>query len=158
MSLYFMENIDSEYLPLIYRMDPYDRLIWEVWMPKIRQMLSNWSPKTQVIIYKACFVIVLYMYNVLHCVWIVRGSILTLSNSETLTITIRDLIFERNTFLQNNLNQALTFYCLPLRHFIQEFNEIWYQRKLVIALHCYQILLTFCTKCLIKFILQESVP
>ena len=33
---------------LFSRMDSYDRLIWEVWMPKFRQVLTTWSPKTQV--------------------------------------------------------------------------------------------------------------
>ena len=76
MPQYVIENIHSEYLLLIYEMDPYDWLILEVWMPKIRQMLSNWSPKT-LVIYKACFVIVLYYIYMLYCVWIVRWSILT---------------------------------------------------------------------------------
>lgn len=26
-------------------MDPYDRLVWEVWMPKLRRVLSSWSPR-----------------------------------------------------------------------------------------------------------------
>ena len=26
-------------------MDPYDRLVWEVFMPKLRQTLSHWSPR-----------------------------------------------------------------------------------------------------------------
>ena len=27
-------------------MDPYDRLVWEVWMPRLRRTLLTWSPKT----------------------------------------------------------------------------------------------------------------
>jgi tuftelin-interacting protein 11 len=27
-------------------MDPYDRLVWEIWMPRLRQELSSWSPRT----------------------------------------------------------------------------------------------------------------
>jgi tuftelin-interacting protein 11 len=30
------------------RMDVYDRLVWEVWMPNLRQVLSKWSVKTEV--------------------------------------------------------------------------------------------------------------
>ena len=26
-------------------MDPYDRLIWEVWMPKLRATIGRWSPR-----------------------------------------------------------------------------------------------------------------
>ena len=26
-------------------MDPYDRLVWEVWMPRLRQLISSWSPR-----------------------------------------------------------------------------------------------------------------
>ena len=26
-------------------MDPYDRLIWDIWMPKLRQVMSVWSPR-----------------------------------------------------------------------------------------------------------------
>lgn len=26
-------------------MDPYDRLVWEILMPKLRQTLSSWSPR-----------------------------------------------------------------------------------------------------------------
>ena len=26
-------------------MDPYDRLVWEVWMPKLRQTILSWSPR-----------------------------------------------------------------------------------------------------------------
>ncbi len=26
-------------------MDPYDRLVWEVWMPRLRRTVVPWSPK-----------------------------------------------------------------------------------------------------------------
>lgn len=26
-------------------MDPYDRLVWEVWMPKLRVVVTTWSPR-----------------------------------------------------------------------------------------------------------------
>lgn len=26
-------------------MDPYDRLVWEYWMPKFRSIVSSWSPR-----------------------------------------------------------------------------------------------------------------
>ncbi len=26
-------------------MDPYDRLVWEIWMPKLRSTLSHWSSR-----------------------------------------------------------------------------------------------------------------
>ena len=26
-------------------MDPYDRLVWEVWMPRVRSLVLNWSPR-----------------------------------------------------------------------------------------------------------------
>ncbi len=29
----------------MYSMDPYDRLIWEVWMPRLRHTIISWSPK-----------------------------------------------------------------------------------------------------------------
>lgn len=30
------------------RMDAYDRLVWEIWMPKLRRVLSSWTPKGEV--------------------------------------------------------------------------------------------------------------
>ena len=47
-----------------------------------------------------------------------------------------------HTFLQNNVNQMLTFNCSSIRHFVQEVNEIWYLRSLIIALPGYQMSLT----------------
>ena len=29
-------------------MDNYDRLVWEIWLPKFRSVLSSWSPKSNV--------------------------------------------------------------------------------------------------------------
>lgn len=26
-------------------MDPYDRLVWEIWMPKLRRCIFSWSPR-----------------------------------------------------------------------------------------------------------------
>ena len=26
-------------------MDPYDRLVWEVWMPRLRSLVLGWSPR-----------------------------------------------------------------------------------------------------------------
>ena len=26
-------------------MDPYDKLVWDVWMPKLREVLTGWSPR-----------------------------------------------------------------------------------------------------------------
>ena len=39
-----------------------------------------------------------------------------------------------DTFLQNNCDQTLIFYCLPFRHFVQEVSEFWYLRGLIMAL------------------------
>ena len=80
-----------------------------------------------------------------------------------------NLIFKMDTLLQNMLDQMLTFNGLSFCHFVQEVNDIWYLRRLIIALPGYQISLTSCTykivECqairfnyLIKIIWWESVP
>ena len=54
--------------------------------------------------------------------------------------------FERDTFLYNNFDQTLSFNHSPLRHFVEEVNDIQYLRCLNIVLPGYQISLTFSTK------------
>lgn len=40
------EQVSDHTIPSSENMDPYDRLVWEVWMPKLRRLLSSWSPRT----------------------------------------------------------------------------------------------------------------
>ena len=52
---------------------------------------------------------------------------------------ICDIISKRDIFLQNNFDQMLTFDHSSFHHFVQEVNEIWYLRRLILALPGYQM-------------------
>ena len=52
----------------------------------------------------------------------------------------------RDTFLQSNLDQKLTFNHSSFHHIVQEVNEIWYPGRAIINLLRYQMSLTSCTE------------
>ena len=48
LSFFFPSSLSSPFLPSILpttSMDPYDRLVWDCWMPKFRSTISSWSPR-----------------------------------------------------------------------------------------------------------------
>ena len=45
-----------------------------------------------------------------------------------------------------NFDQTVIFLCSLFGHFVQRANKIWYLRRLILALHGYQISLTSCMK------------
>ena len=55
-------------------------------------------------------------------------------------IIIRNVTYSCEVILINNFNNSLC------HHFVEEANEIWYLRRLMIALPGYQISLTSCER------------